>query len=146
MTNKLAEMLDKKPEQPKVDAAIKRERPRRTPLDGARDILTVYDKDPNFVYRWVRNDEGRIQLFQERGYEVVARTHKVGEKTVDSGSQLASAVTKFGGGNVTLVLMRIPKEWYDEDQAAKEAAIAATEATMKRAGEGQYGTVKIERK
>ena len=105
-------------------------RERRSPTAGPRDKLTVYDADPNFVYRWVRNDEGRIQWFKERGYEVVTRDQEVGQKTVDSGSQLGSAITKFGGGSVTLVLMRILREWYDEDQAAKEEAIAATEKAM----------------
>lgn len=124
----------------------KQERARRTPVAGARDILTVYDKDPNYVYRWVRNDEGRTEWFKQRGYEVVTKAHKVGEKAVDSGSQLGSAVTKFGGGNVTLILMRIPKEWFDEDQAAKEASIAAVEATMKTPGEGGYGSLKLTRK
>jgi hypothetical protein len=121
-------------------------RTRRTPVDGARDILTVYDKDPKFVYRWVRNDEGRIQWFQERGYEVVQKAHEVGQPVVDAGSQLGSAVTKFGGGKVTLVLMRILREWYDEDQAAKEASIAATEGTMKRPTDGGYGSFNITRK
>jgi hypothetical protein len=50
----------------KEEKKVLPERKRRSPLDGARDILTVYDKDPNFVYRWVRNDEGRIQWFKER--------------------------------------------------------------------------------
>lgn len=127
------------------------QRQRRSPLDGARDILTVYGKDPNFVYRWVRNDEGRIQWFQERGYEVVTRDHEVGQTAVDSGSKLGSAVTKFGGGTVTLVLMRIPKEWYDEDQAAKEASIAATEKAMQDpniqvGGSGGYGTFGVHRR
>lgn len=132
-----------KTETPKVEV---KQRVRRTPADGARDILTVYDKDPNYVYRWVRNDEGRIQWFQGRGYEVVQKPHEVGQPVVDGGSQLGSAVTKFGGGKVTLVLMRIPREWYDEDQAAKEASIAATEATMKRPITGGYGTFDITRK
>lgn len=130
----------------KVDKKPLPERKRRSPTAGARDILTVYDKDPNFVYRWVRNDEGRVQWFKERGYDVVTEAHKVGQKAVDSGSQLGSAVTKFGGGTVTLILMRIPKEWYDEDQAAKEDAIAAVEATMKKPGEGGYGKLETFRK
>ena len=121
-------------------------RQRRSSTAGARDKLTVYDRDPNYVYRWVRNDEGRIERFKEIGYEVVTQSHEVGEKTVDSGSQLGSAVTKFGGGSVTLVLMRIPREWYDEDQAAKEESIAQTEATMKRPAEGGYGRLDITRK
>jgi hypothetical protein len=126
---------------------VRRERVRPS---GPRDKLTVYGKDPNFVYRWVRNDEGRIQWFQERGYEVVTQDLEVGQKTVDSGSKLGSAVTKFGGGAVTLVLMRIPKEWYDEDQAAKEDAVASTEATMRNPDSqvnGAYGSgLKITRK
>lgn len=131
---------------PKPEPEVKQERVRRTPVDGARDILTVYGKDPNYVYRWVRNDQGRVQWFEGRGYEVVTRDHEVGQKAVDSGSKLGSAVTKFGGGNVTLILMRIPKEWYDEDQATKAASIDATEATMKSATTGQYGGVHITRK
>jgi hypothetical protein len=126
-----------------------RERRERTALSGPRDKLVIYDKDPNFFYRWVRNDEGRVQWFKERGYEVVTQSHKVGEKAVDSGSQIGSAVTKFGGGTVTLICMRIPLEWYKEDQEAKEAEIAATEATMKRPspelGQGAYGKVELSR-
>lgn len=128
---------------------LKKERT-RSPAAGLRDKLSVYDKDPNYHYRWVRNDEGRIRWFQERGYEVVTKEHEVGDKVVDQGSQLGSAVTKFGGGTVTLVLMRILREWFDEDQAAKEDAIAATEATMKRPGgdlgQGAYGRVDLSRK
>lgn len=135
----------------KVEPVTPVRKERRTPASGARDKLTVYGKDPNFVYRWVRNDEGRIQWFQERGYEVVTQDLEVGQKTVDSGSKLGSAVTKFAGGSTTLVLMRIAKEWYDEDQAAKETAIAGTEATMKNAesqvgGRGGYGGLSITRK
>jgi hypothetical protein len=131
----------------KEEKKVLPERKRRSPLDGARDILTVYDKDPNFVYRWVRNDEGRIQWFKERGYEVVTRSQEVGEKLVDSGSQLGSAVTKFGGGTVTLVLMRIPREWYDEDQAAKEAEIAATEKSMQDPNTyGRDGLIPVRRR
>lgn len=126
---------------------VKKERTRRSPVGGARDILTVYSKDPNFVYRWVRNDEGRMQWFQDRGYEVVTGDqHSVGIKAVDSGTQLGSAVTKHAGGGKLLILMRIPKEWYDEDQAAKEEAIASTEATMKQPVDGGYGKFEITRR
>ena len=140
-------MANKSAEQTIAKTEVKLpKRERRTPTAGLRDKLTVYDKDANFHYRWVRNDEGRVRWFQERGYEIVTQSHEVGEKAVDSGTQLGSAVTKFGGGTVTLILMRIPKEWFDEDQAAKEDAIAATEATMKRPGEGGYGRFDITRK
>lgn len=119
----------------------------RTPVGGARDILTVHGKDPNFVYRWVIDSPGRIQRFVEGGYEVVQEDLEVGQKTVDRGSKLGSAVTKAGGSGQTLVLMRIPKEWYDEDQLAKQAQIDALEATMKsEAEQGNYGSVQISRR
>jgi hypothetical protein len=77
----------------------------------------------------------------------VTRSQEVGEKLVDSGSQLGSAVTKFGGGTVTLVLMRIPREWYDEDQAAKEAEIAATEKSMQDPNTyGRDGLIPVRRR
>lgn len=136
-----------KPVAEQAAVPARKERPTRTPVGGARDILTVHGKDPNYVYRWVRNDEGRVEWFQDRGYEVVTGDqHEVGQKTVDSGSQLGSAVTRHGGGGKKLILMRTPKEYYDEDQAAKEAAIAATEATMKQPMDGGYGSVQITRR
>ena len=107
------------------------ERASRIPLSGARDILSVPNQDPNYVYRWVRDDGfGRIDKFKQAGYEpVTTEGHKVGQKAVDSGTRVGSAITQTRGTS-TLVLMRIPKEWYEEDQAAKQAAIDELEATM----------------
>lgn len=56
------------------------QRQRRSPTAGLRDKLTIHDRDPNYVYRWVRNDEGRIERFKEIGYEVVTQAHEVGQK------------------------------------------------------------------
>ena len=122
----------------------KAERPKRIPVGGPRNIMTVADKDPNYVYRWVNDTPGRIERFKEGGYEVVTGNNEVGTKTVDRGSKLGSAITKSVGGQLTAVLMRIPKEWYDEDQAAKMAEIDALEASMKeQATRDRYGTLKI---
>ena len=122
--------------------AKREERQTRTPVGGARDVLTVPNKDPNYVYRWVLDAPGRIQRFEDGGYEQVREDLEVGQKTVDRGSQLGSVVTKHGGGNSKLVLMRIPKEWYDEDQQAKTDAIDALEDTMQvDAKEGRYGSI-----
>ena len=102
-------------------------RPERIPVSGNRDILTVKDKDPNYVYRFVIDEDDRIERFKLGSYEIVIDDTKVGETTVNSGSRLGSAVTKYAGGGRTNVLMRIPKEWYDADQAAKQKAIDASE-------------------
>ena len=122
--------------------AKREERQTRTPVGGARDVLTVPNKDPNYAYRWVLDVPGRLQRFEEGGYEQVREDLEVGQKTVDRGTQLGSVVTKSGGGNSKLVLMRIPKEWYDEDQKAKQDAIDELEDTMQaESKEGRYGSI-----
>lgn len=130
-----------------VETKTPQTRVKRTPVGGARDILTVSGKDPNYVYRWVIDTPGRIQRFTDGGYEVVQESPEVGQRTVDRGSKLGSAVTKAGGSGQTLVLMRIPKEWYDEDQLAKQAQVDSLEATMRQeAQDGRYGELSISRR
>lgn len=131
---------------------------RRTPVDGARDILTVMNKDPNYVYRLVLSDiPGRVQYLTDRGYELVLDdgTTQVGMPMVDKGSNLNSVITVHAGGGKKYVLMRILREWYDEDQKAKQDKVAALEAAMLSevksgripGGMGQpgYGTLDISR-
>jgi hypothetical protein len=110
----------------------KPQRKERVPVNGAKDILTVAErlKDPNYEYRFVVDTPGRIMRFNDGGWEIVKdETMQVGQTAVDSGSRLGSAVTVSRGGQV-LVLMRIPKEWYDEDQLAKQEKVDALESTM----------------
>lgn len=113
--------------------AVTRERKQRIPVSGPRDILTVSKKDPNYMYRWVKDLPGRVQRFIEGGYEIVNHEADIGQRTVDSGSRLGSAVTRLDGAN-TLVLMRIPLEWYNEDQEAKQREIDAVEDSMRAEG------------
>ena len=132
---------------------------RRGSVDGARDILAVSNQDPNYVYRWVADDPqrpGRITRLKDFGYEVVTEDVEVGQKAVDRNTKVGSAVTRLGGGGVTLVLMRTPKEFWDEDQKAKQDKVDAVEAVMNqdiREGlipgskhPGYKGKLQIERK
>ena len=122
-------------------------RPKRVPVSGRRDILTVEGKDPSYVYRWVNDVEGRIDMFKDGGYEVVTHDVKVGEKDVDSSKGTGSVVTKNVGAGTTAVLMRIKKEWYEEDQKAKQDEVNRSEEDMRRElnkrDDGRYGSVKI---
>jgi len=120
-------------------------RPSRQPV-GLRNRMTVQDQDPNYHYRWVSDSDktgDRIEQFKAAGYEVVPRgTHKVGNSRVQAASPEGSVETLSVGGGITGVLMRQKKEFYDEDQAAKQERVDATEESLRKPTlDGQYGHV-----
>lgn len=123
-------------------------RPKRIPMDGYRNTLTFDDRDPNFVYRVFNDVDGRIQRAEQAGYEVVTAEAELGDPTADSAASVGSAVTKPVGGGVTGVLMRIPREWYKEDQALKQKRADQIEEALREGPtkEGQYGKVEITRR
>lgn len=118
----------------------------RTPI-GTRNILTVKGKDPNYVYRHVNDIDDRIQMFQEAGYELVQdESVQVGDKRVNAASSLGSAKAVSVGQGTKAYLMRIKREWYEEDQAKKLANVADIErATKEKALDGTYGDLKLSR-
>jgi hypothetical protein len=120
-------------------------RVKRTPVNGKRNVLTVQGKDPNYEYRIVNDTGDRVALMQERGYEIVSdSTVKVGDRRVANPTQEGSPVMASVGGGTKAYLMRIKKEWYQEDQEEKARAVAETEQSMKRdAKEGMYGKLEI---
>lgn len=121
-------------------------RPQRVPV-GQRNVLTVKGKDPNYEYRIVNDTEDRIVQFQEAGYELVADDSvNVGDKRVDAATSLGSAKAISVGQGTKAYLMRIKKEWYQEDQAAKLAHVSEIErATKEKALDGTYGDIKLSR-
>ena len=124
---------------------------KRIPL-GQRSVLTVpkEDKDPNYEYRFVNDRDGRIRMFRDAGWEVVKRRERleVGDPQVGVGNQPGSIVSKSVGKGTVSYLMRIPKEFYREDQETKAEKINETEAGLKMEDkkEGRYGKVKIDQK
>lgn len=117
-------------------------RKRRTPL-MRRNVLNYEDKDPNFVYRFVNDTPGRVQEFLEMGYEHVDHG-KVGESRVDKRSADGSRTQVHVGKGEQGFLMRIPKEFYDEDQKVKQEYVDATETSTKReALDGTYGKLEL---
>lgn len=131
------------------------ERPNRQSIkESYRNILTVEGKDPNYEYRWIldrygRNDDDagtyhpgqRIMRFQNSGWELVYSSEvSVGESHVYKTENVGSIVRIPAGQGEFQYLMKIKKEWYDEDQANKQEEIDEIEESMGRAGkEGQYG-------
>lgn len=128
------------------DRDVKRteSRPRRVPVSGNRDILTVYNKEPGFVYRWVQDVGSRVNKYIQGGYEVAPDNGLIiGDARTGVASPHGSAIVATSKDGSTLILLRIKDEWYKEDQDSKEAEIEANEETMAELGEGQYGSVGI---
>ena len=105
------------------------------------------DKDPNYEYRFVNDTGSRIANFQAMGYELVDDVClKVGDARVDNPSDVGSAKRVISNDGTTSFLMRIKKEYFEEDQRAKAEQIAETEQAMKQdASQGMYGSLKVSR-
>ena len=119
---------------------------KRTPITGRRNKLTVKGKDPNYEYRIVNTADGRPDDLAEAGYEIVKTDgkHTVGDKRVATPKGLGSDIEVSVGQGEKAVLMRQKKEWYDEDQKAKQKDIDAIEQTIRTPNiEGLFGEVKI---
>ena len=119
-------------------------RPKRQPV-GLRNRLTVADQDPNYVYRWVNaNADGgdRPAILQEYGYEYVQKSQSLRANVrVSDAGPLGAFETTPGGGGDTLVLMRQHKDYYNEDQAAKQERVDLTDRAQHRTPDGLYGSI-----
>lgn len=120
-------------------------RPQRIPVSQAnRDRLKVAGIDQeNFMHRWVNDSEGRLQAFLDGGWEFVDSLGKPVGQGVDATAGTSSKFSKGVGRGVIAYLMRIPKEFWLEDQDAKERELKAREAENIRAARqnADYGRV-----
>lgn len=124
----------------------KQERVRRTPINGTRSRLEVRGKDPQFHYRIVNDIDGRIQEFQDMGYELVTdKEVTVGDKRIANPTQEGSPIKVSVGQGIQGYVMRQKKDWFEEDQKAKAAQIDEVEKSMRSDAEqaGFYGKLKI---
>ena len=117
----------------KTAPVAQRGRAKRTPISG-RNVLTVSNKEPGYEYRFVNDVGDRVEIFKERGWELVeAADVRIGDRRIESagplGSKAQASVDKQG---TKAFVMRIKQEWYEEDQAEKAKAIAEQELAMKQ--------------
>lgn len=124
-------------------------RPSRSSL-SQRNRLSIKDQDPNYHYRIVNanldSDPDRVERLQEIGYEIVPakKAGKIGDSQVDNPSALGAAGLISVGKGTKGVVMRIPKEYFNDDQAAKQAEIDEVEQAQKNRAD--YGSMHIEAK
>jgi len=111
---------------------VRGERQRRTSIVN-QGRLVVENKDPSRVYRFVNDKNGRVEVKQDQGWDIeLAKDHRIGGRRADSSSPEGSAARVNVGAGDHAVLMSIPKEWFDEDQAAKQERVDASEQTIKQ--------------
>lgn len=128
--------------QEKIVRGQRSQRPQRTPV-GQKGRLTVSNKDPNKVYRIVNDKDSRVELFQQNGWEVETNA-AVGIRRADVDSGIGATINVGLGDRA--VLMSIPKEWYEEDQKAKQEVVDGTEQTIRNnALSGHKGEFKLSR-
>ncbi len=99
------------PVAPPTDAIGLPERPARRPFGTRRQRLDN-PLIPGYQCRWVNDTPGRVQYMKEGGYEHVLDAEGKPVKTVVGVIE--------GGGGLIAYRMKIPLEWYQQDQASKE--------------------------
>lgn len=110
-----------------------------------RNILSVKGKDPAFVYRIVNDQGDRIQQLLDAGYEIEeASAVQVGDKRINSIVPEGSKAQVSVGGGIKAFVMKQKREWYEEDQAAKQARVNQQEESIQNIP-GFTGNVKISR-
>ena len=122
------------------------ERPKRVPINGKRDILTVVGQEKGWHYCWVNED--KVPRFQMSNYEFVDHDCVVGDRKIDAAARIGGKISKAVGNGMTAYLMRITQEEHDEDVALELKEIKDRENAMKRelnsSADGRYGKVEIE--
>jgi hypothetical protein len=127
-------------------AKAPRGRTQRTPV-GTRKVLTVAGKEPGYAYRVINDSGDRVQEFLDAGYELVEQDSvRVGDKRVNTATAEGSKAQISVGQGQKAFVVRIKQEWYDEDQAKKQAHVNELEnATKAKALDGTYGKLEISR-
>ena len=131
------------------------QRKERVPVSAGRSPLKYNFPDTDkYVYRWVLDKEDRIRAYLEGGYEFYEPKDlkPVGDASINRQSQDGSSRLRRSAayGGLYLYAMRIPIEWYKEDQKFKQIEVDETEAMMRpdsrqnRDGV-EYGSMKLNR-
>jgi hypothetical protein len=106
----------------------------RVPLGVARSKLSVPGRE-GYVRRWINDTEGRLANAESGGYQFVQDEKlQVGQQDIDNvnrdlGARTSRVVDKTTGQKA--YLMEIKEEFYEEDQAAKVAAVEEVDRRIK---------------
>ena len=132
-------------------ADIQRRPARRTPVGGPRSVLKMNkNPDPNSVFRVVNDVGDRVESFKEMGYEVVTDpTIRIGDRRAGKVGSVGTPIEVSVGQGTKAVLMKQRKDYYEEDQKAKQEQVNSDESSMyqrARKEDSDYGKLKVSEK
>lgn len=142
--NTQEEVIEESPRPTKAAPRIGKRK--RTPINGYKNVLSVDGQEPGYHYCWVEQDN--VPRYENADYEFVTHDVVVGDRKVNGASQIGGKISIPGGNGMTLYLMRVLEEYYDEDFNALQDEIAEKEASLRRElnskNDGRYGQVVME--
>lgn len=99
---------------------------KRQPLNGRSLKLQVFGEIPGYHLYVAKDDGARIQMMQQAGYEFVKRGEvevgtTVSSNNTDVGDSIRFIMGSNGSDPIYGYLMKIPEEFWQEDQRALEA-------------------------
>lgn len=120
-----------------IRVRVEEERSRRRRRDDMgdgrfRNLDVAGDLDPNYVYRWINDDPGRVHNLTVRDDwdrvtdEMLGLRH---EKDRQIGSGVERIADKASGKRT--ILVRKPRDYYEKDKAREQARLDALDAEMK---------------
>jgi hypothetical protein len=117
---------------------------KRVPIGGRRTKLQLSQQDldglKDYQLRWINDQQGRIQSAEAGGYEFVVpeEAKSLGEGAIHAGnSDLGARVSKVVDRHGTRAyLMKIRKDWYQEDQLDKEKNNARVDEQLRPVTQG----------
>lgn len=104
----------------------------RTPF-GAGKLRLGVTKIPGYHMHWIADYAGRIEEAEDNGYEFVTRGEVRLSRDSDSASERVSRINGVHdtGSPLTLWLMKIREDWYEENQQYYLQRVKKVEAQLK---------------
>jgi len=104
----------------------------RTPF-GVGKLRLGVTKIPGYHMHWIADYAGRLEEAEDNGYEYVTKGEVRLSRSSDSASERVSRVngTHDNGRPLTLWLMKIKEEWYQENQDYYLARVRRTEQQIR---------------
>lgn len=131
----MTQTMDQRPNQKPTRVEQERSRRRRrgdVSMGRLRTLAIEGDLDPNYTYRWINDDPGRVHALTVRDdWERVtaAELGQADERDKNLGTGVERIVDKVSGKRA--VLVRKPKDYYFEDKAKEQQHLEEIDKMIK---------------